>query len=205
MIQQINRRINLTEEQEGYINSLRPFTPETWNSQTNDMQLLKRSIRSQLDTIQTNKCAYCVLELKETSEDEIEHIAPKGRLRNNNPLYPEFTFEKENLVLACHRCNCSRKKTFNTIEVYNQSYHLCTFRIVHPYYDDPTLHFSWVENLTEIIIIGLTPKGRESIRLFGLDTEQQSTARAKLRNYERIIGLSDENRMLIERILDFKN
>lgn len=201
MIKKLENPIVYSEEQVIYLNTLKPFQTGTWEDiQTNNMKAIKLVIKSHLDFIQEKKCAYCGLNLYETSDPEIEHIAPKGKI-GTQLLYPQFTFTEENLVLACHRCNCTRKKTYDSISVCTTQYNNCTFRIVHPYFDTPEEHLKWAGNDTQIVIIGLTDKGKETISLFGLASEEHSSARAKQVVFEH---LSSEDRALIKRILEFK-
>jgi uncharacterized protein (TIGR02646 family) len=190
-----------TLEENGYLNSLKPFQTNTWDSiSTIEINQIKLHIKNHLNQIQVKKCAYCGLTLYETSDPEIEHIAPKGK-RGNRTLYPQFSFTEQNLVLACHRCNCSRKRTYDSVVVCNSNYTDCIFKIVHPYFDDPIEHFDWADDDTKVVITGKSIKGNESITLFGLDSEEHSIARAKQIVFEH---LSQEDEALIKRILDYK-
>lgn len=144
-----------------------------WNKPSTRTKTLKAKIRQLLDAYQSH-CAYCGLELGGTSAGAIEHIAPKGRNR-----HPEFTFEAENLVLACDFCNGSKKKfQKETIAVKNIIYNQCHFLIVHPYYDIPDNHYSWVDNVSRIVIQSSTPKATASIKMFELDSPKMTKFRA---------------------------
>jgi uncharacterized protein (TIGR02646 family) len=201
MINRLIGSIEFSANQIEYLDSLKPYCSGYWDIQTHQMKDVKNKINSDLNVIQeNNKCAYCGLELNETCGPEIDHIAPKGKKRDGTILYPQFMFEPKNLALACHRCNFENKKIYDSIQTFNDNYAECSFKIVHPYFDDPLQHLDWVDNRTKILIIGLSDKGRETIKLFKLDEEQQSTARAKLKIYERFY---DEQKQLIKDILNF--
>ena len=58
--------------------------------------------------------------------------------------------------------------------------HKCTFKIVHPYFDDPKEHYKWVQSKQCILIQSNnnSEKAKTSIRLFGLDSIYHSEERA---------------------------
>jgi hypothetical protein len=106
-----------------------------------------------------------------------DHIAPKN-------TYPKWTFRPENLVLACYACNTDRKKQYDPISVRHRKYRRCKFRIVHPYFDRPNAHLDFgIGGPLEILIAGITDKGKETIKLFNL----MSPERAKQRASEALI------------------
>ena len=140
----------------------------------------KSSLKVQLLSIQDNKCAYCGLPFGETGKTEIEHFAPKGGVVR--PKHPEFAFTIENLVLACNLCNSPVKKgIFDTIEIKDPIYRNCTFKIVHPHLDDHSLHYEWPAGADSVLIRGISDQGRESIRLFKLDSIHHTEARTRLK------------------------
>lgn len=180
LIRKIEKSIVYSNDELQYINTLKPFEGKKWEIRNDQMVSLKESIRRQLKLNQNGKCAYCGLALERTSNSEIEHIAPKGVLRNGTVLHPEFMFTEKNLVFACHYCNSILKKgTFDTIKVKNSDYESCTFKIVHPYFDNPDEHYSWVATNDAILIKAKSAKAAISIRLFKLDSPEQSEARAE--------------------------
>ena len=132
--------------------------------------------------IQDGKCAYCELPLQ-SRNPEIDHIAPKGGKRRT--LHPECTFLPFNLVYSCHNCNstiCKGQK--NTVLSKNgkHNYRKWTFKIVHPYIDDPMDYFevpvssSGERRAYPIIKKGIDRehknKAKETIKMFGLDGEK---------------------------------
>ncbi|NMM65234.1 hypothetical protein HBE96_21865 [Clostridium sp. P21] len=179
-IPKIENCIVYSKDEVDYINTLKPFEGKKWNIVNDKMTSLKKNIRIQLKSNQNGKCAYCGLSLERTSNSEIEHIAPKGKLRNGTVLHPEFMFTERNLAFACHYCNSILKKgTFDTIKLKNSNYEKCEFKIVHPYFDNPDEHYSWVNTKEAILIKAKSTEATLSISLFGLDTIEQSEARAE--------------------------
>jgi len=90
--------------------------------------------------------------------------------------YAEWTYEPLNLVLACAECNSGLKRSyFPLITPPPSDYAECSFTIVHPYLDtDRDLHFAggYLGGTSRPEPIkGLTPAGRETIRVFGLFAE----------------------------------
>jgi uncharacterized protein (TIGR02646 family) len=178
MINQIKGRVRYVKRHKKYLRKLRPWVGGNWELKDDNLVLIKRYIRIFLTKLQDNKCAYCGLPFEETSNSEIEHIAPKG-------YNPQFTFTPFNLALACHLCNGFFKKgRKQTITSLNTNYQKCVFLIVHPYFDDPEDHFDWIPNGHKIIISNKTPKGDESIKMFKLDNSAHNEARGRLAYYE---------------------
>jgi uncharacterized protein (TIGR02646 family) len=176
-----------------------------WNSQRNCITQLKSIMHIYFDTHQNQKCCYCGLLYDRTGRGEIDHIAPKG-----TGHYPEFSFSANNLVKACQLCNSSTMKhVYNSIESYSDYYNDCDFKIVHPYLDDHNDHYRWdygIMNIT-ISINNNSEKAKESIRIFELDSEKRTKARAQQKNQERIeaafnITVNIKNR--IKAILKFR-
>jgi len=191
---------NYTLQELAMINALLPFTGDSWNR----VKHITRQIREHLITEQNDECAYCGLPLKETSRPEVDHIAAR---KVDDARYPEFTFEPQNLAVACSYCNGSScKGDKNTIDTYHAQYRNCTFTIVHPYLDDTNLHLSFERNNDSQIIRGLSPRGIETIRMFKLDSAEKSEARVKKIKQEQFKNARRKHprlATLIERALEF--
>lgn len=205
MINQLFQTFTLTTLQQAHLDGML-FSRDNWESGTNAIAEIKESIGSQLRSFQNGICCYCGLKYDETGRGEIEHIAPK---KGRSGEYPEFSFFNQNLAMACQLCNSSTMKgEYNSIDVYNSNYSDCTFKIVHPYLDDHTLHYSWNFGVLRIVITGISNKGRESIRLFKLAEEHRTTARAKQRNFDRLVAFYNLPQNTISRIkaaINFRN
>lgn len=185
MIQKIEGRIKFSREIKKYIKGLYPLRGGEWDSSDELNKKIKTFIKKQLTKYQDNKCAYCGLPLNETSRIEIEHIAPKGG--TIRPQYPQYAYTVTNLVLACSFCNGSSKKgTFNTIDILHPScYKNCTFKIVHPYYDNPEEHLEFSVEKNKVIVSYKTIKGEKTIEIFDLNSESHCMARAKQLLYDK--------------------
>jgi uncharacterized protein (TIGR02646 family) len=183
MIQRINQTFNLSQAQDQFLQNNQPFGQGDWG-RLKTRHGIYNSIFNQLHTIQQGKCCYCGLKYNTTGRAEVEHIAPHS---SRERACPEFSFTKENLALSCQFCNSSSKKgEYDPIVNYSPNHMQCTFRIVHPHFDEPNIHYGWNNRFFEVLISGKTPKGRESIRLFELASEEHTEARAEQRNLEKL-------------------
>jgi uncharacterized protein (TIGR02646 family) len=201
MIQQLPFVLHLTEHR-------RLVAKKPWKKKWDDDDIadIKAKIRTQLIASQ-NCCAYCGLPFKGTKDKQIEHIAPKAKFRQ-----PQFTFTLQNLVLSCVYCNTLIVKGSKpTVELpANRSYKKCNFLIVHPYFDDPDIYFEWTDAGDKILVQvrNNESKGRESIKMFELDSEGMSEMRAAISNIAKMkiakpISAADE--ILVEDTLDNTN
>jgi uncharacterized protein (TIGR02646 family) len=193
-INKYNHKLKYPKRYIKVVRFLKPLVGNEWDCKAGDFRKkkfgiasrrneLKDVIRQQLETLQGDECAFCGLSLK-SRVAQIEHIAPKG-----SELYPQFMFEKKNLILACSLCNGFEKKsTFDTIESLDVNYSKCTFKIVHPYFDDPDDHLEYItlpgSTLAYLIQVkeknGIkSPKGEQTISLFELDSSAMTEERYK--------------------------
>lgn len=78
-----------------------------------------KEIKDMLLESSNNKCAFCESVPSESSYVEIEHFAPKS-------IYPARTFDWNNLLPSCKRCNLGKL----ALDTVNKP-------IVNPYLDDP--------------------------------------------------------------------
>jgi len=189
-LEQKQFRIEYTIEQESFIARMPTLVGKEWDKGKDRLDYslwkhgdgvkidaLKAHISEELNKKQEPYCAYCGMRLNLTSNDQIEHIAPKGPNR-----YSRFMFEKSNLILACSLCNGFEKKekkeNMNTISKLNAVYENCQFNIVHPYFDNPEVHLDLGDPLhKKITIKSITLKGQKSITVFKLDEEPQTNER----------------------------
>ncbi|MCF6279722.1 MAG: hypothetical protein L3J14_05180 [Flavobacteriaceae bacterium] len=164
-------------------------TANNWGSQTNCIKDLKKNINVHFDNHQNEKCCYCGLLYDRTGRGEIEHIVPK-----ENAKYPQFSYTPNNLAKACQLCNSSSMKhTFDSVSQLNPVYEQCEFNIVHPYLDNHLYHYKWSYGIRRVLIAvnNDSDKARESIRIFELDSEKRTRARAIERNQEMLDDLYD--------------
>ena len=164
---------------------LKPFSGGDWDSKDPRVKKFKGKMNIILRSIQGNCCAYCGLDLDETSAPELEHIAPKGGPKQ--PKHVELAFTPYNLCLACSLCNGFSKKGKNeTINKKDINYKKCEFAIAHPHFDDPDEHFAWVVQDKKILIQQKSLKGKRSIELFELASDVMTEARTKKYVYEKM-------------------
>lgn len=203
MITQLPFVLHLTVAEHRQLVTHKPWKGK-WDSDDAAIVSIKAKIRAQLIANQ-NCCAYCGLPFKGEKDKQIEHIAPKAKFRQ-----PEFTFTLQNLVLSCVYCNNLIVKGSKPTVVIpaHRSYKKCTFLIVHPYFDNPDIHYDWADNGDKILIQvrNNSDKGRASIKMFELDSEGMSEMRAAISSIAKLkvakpISVDDET--LINNTLDY--
>jgi hypothetical protein len=119
---------------------------------------------------QHRRCAYCCLPvgvIDERRPHSLDHIAPKG-----DRFYPQFTFERFNIVVACSACNERLKNRSDTVSVIAANYAQCVFNIVHPYFDnvDDHINGSYLGGASEVSVPqALSSRGAKTVELFALD------------------------------------
>ncbi|WP_177733461.1 HNH endonuclease family protein [Flavobacterium inviolabile] len=193
-IRQYHFTIRLPRKYTKIINYLKPLQGNEWDCKVSELRKkkygtgarrdeLKGLIRTHLEKRQGHHCAFCGLDLR-TRGAQIEHIAPKAAR-----LYPQFMWESKNLILACPLCNgFTKKSTYDSIDILDAQYRNCTFKIVHPYFDDPNMHFEYVTHpntglafLIKARLIKGVPsaQGAKSIELFGLKEPEMTEERYK--------------------------
>lgn len=133
---------------------------------------LKHNIKDYLLRKQFLRCYYCEGEFYKNrtgvGEPTIDHIADKG-------TYPLFLYTPKNLVLACKECNGFNKKGTENVISENSSttdYNIFTsqdFIIIHPYLDRKENHMEYIEHANIWRVVNNSPKGKETIRMFGLN------------------------------------
>jgi uncharacterized protein (TIGR02646 family) len=176
-----------------------------WDSKTNCIEQIKADLNNHFDFHQGEKCCYCGLLYDRTGRGEIEHIAPKGK-----KLYPQFCFTSNNLAKSCQLCNSSSMKhTYDSVLTLAPNYDQCVFKIVHPYLDDHSQHYSWKYGIGKVVISinNNSPKAEESIRLFELDSVKRTRARASQRNQEtldHIYNITNAIKNRIKSVLTFR-
>jgi uncharacterized protein (TIGR02646 family) len=152
-----------------YIESLLPHRASQWDLQTNEMKAYKKELLDKLKEIQNNRCVYCGLGLERKSVDR-EHFVHKAAKRG----YEEFIFVPENLFASCEFCNRKLKNQLNVIDVYDENYDHCTFKIVHPFIDSSSDFISFLPSNDHPFKVLPTDndcgKGRRAIEIFELDT-----------------------------------
>ena len=141
-----------------------------WESRRKVVKEFKKTLKKKFKKNQNNTCAYCELPF-DIDYPELDHIAPKS-------LYSDETFNTQNLVNACHRCNGFYHKGYiDTVDNSNGSYNNWDFNIVHPYFDDPQDYYEYSESDNSTFRIkvkaGLSPqmdkKAQNTLDIFALN------------------------------------
>ena len=200
MIDHKLNEITITEAIQQAVNAYN--IPGGWDVKEDCVSQFKEEIKTKLLQNQGGKCAYCGLPLKDRSP-EIDHIAPKGGKVHR--LHPECTFLSINLVYACHHCNStSCKGQKDTVKNKNGDYNQWSFKLVHPYLDDPAEFFetSVLGTIMSLPKKGLSQndprreKAQYTIDMFGLAEEATLNELAKQifldRNPDRINAIIRE-------------
>ena len=147
-----------------------------WNKQTNKIKLFKHKLKIELNKNQNGRCVYCERLLVENCP-EIEHIAPKS-------IYPEVQFDLRNLAYACHRCNFPpHKADEDIVENKEGTYSNWSFKIVHPYFDNPADYFEtgrkWYIEIKSSATEKEKEKARRTIEMFELNKSSMIEERIK--------------------------
>ena len=132
------------------------------------------AVRDGLIKSSHGKCAFCECKPSEGGNVEIEHFKPKSE-------YPEFTFEWDNFLPSCRKCNSS-KGTHDTV----------SDPIINPYDIDP-------ENVFQFVDIEIKPSNSDTkkiaektIEVCGLNTLRLWKPRAEILLSLRIFSKSIE-------------
>lgn len=103
------------------------------------------------------RCVYC----EDSRGTDIDHHRPKS-------AYPNFAFVWSNYFLACSHCNSNEKRTEFPLNA------LGLPLLIDPVCDDPFTHLVFVEKTG--YVIGITPQGMATEKVFGLNRRQELTA-----------------------------
>lgn len=145
-----------------------------WPRATNAVKAFKRAVKQHGMAVQNAKCVWCESKVGFSGRRSAhrDHIAPKD-------LYSAWTFEPYNLALSCEYCNGFEvKKDLDTIAVLAPAYADSQFHIVHPYFDNPEEHISFVQEEARIVMKSLSPKGIWTINKMRLDSPSATANRA---------------------------
>lgn len=148
-----------------------------------------KGIKKALAESSHDKCAFCECKPGESGNIEVEHFAPKSR-------YPDKTFEWDNLLPVCRKCN-EAKSDFDTVEE----------PIIDPSKIDPETILTY--NCLRICPISGTEyeKGVETtIEVCNLNSNRLYKARAQLMQSltEYADGLEDKIELIAEADTDRK-
>jgi uncharacterized protein (TIGR02646 family) len=145
---------------------------KAWGYSKGPAKQFKDVLTTHLITEQDRRCAFCTVRLP-PKRNHRDHIAPKGH-------HPQFTFVPSNLVLACYHCNSVYKLEIDTISHLDMDYEHCEFTIVHPYFDEPSKHITFVGGINKLLVqvVKRSKKGAATINMFKLDDPETTKRRA---------------------------
>jgi uncharacterized protein (TIGR02646 family) len=153
-----------------FLESIKPWSKEKWSEsfgtaeQNATRNAIKVKIKTDLEDIQDNYCAFCGLDLELAFEVHREHIAPQYK-------HPHYIFEPENLVLSCNFCNMHKGKKI-TVRNDTTVYTTTTFKILHPHRDNLNEYLACDYQNRELIFTIVGPehdKTQATIKCVGLD------------------------------------
>lgn len=120
-----------------------------WDSKRNKaFAEIKEKLLSMASGIE--RCMYC----EDSAGTDIEHFWPKSD-------YPSKAFQWENYLLSCSACNSNYKRTEFPLDGSDQPL------LINPVEEDPRQHIAFSPSTGKYS--DLTPKGSESIRVYGLN------------------------------------
>lgn len=180
------KKIRFSKIEQKVIDGLKPFIGGEWEGEIkatsttkkSERDKVKKKLKTKLIKIQGKYCIYCgIHEDYCGSKLQREHIAPKGKKH-----YPNFVFEPENLCLACYKCNIELKGQKDVASGEKSIYKKNKFSIIHPYFDnfDDHIELKFVNGQVLIKRKPYSRKGKQTIKLFELDSPQRTVLRSGL-------------------------
>ena len=116
-----------------------------------------------------SKCMYCESKVGHVSYEHIEHIKPKSK-------YPEFTYEWDNLGLACPVCNMKKSDNYDP-----------DLLILNPYIEDPSNFLCAMGPY----ILGMPGEDRGFLTVTQLDLNRVGLIEQRLERIQAIMQLID--------------
>ena len=145
-----------------------------------------KSVKDVLLKAQRKKCCYCESKFSPTSYGAVEHFRPKRGVKQKqgqSQLYPGYywlTYDWDNLLVSCERCNTSYKGNLFPLAVQKRrarNHHddITEERplFVNPAQEDPRRHIRFRGE----VAIPVTNRGRETIQGMGLWRDDLEEAR----------------------------
>ena len=157
------------------------------------------TVRTALVAAHHEKCCYCETIFRQGYSGAVEHFRPKGTARQARgqprlrPGYYWLAYKWDNLLFACGECNTAKSDLFPLANGNERARnHHDDTAVERPLLIDPSLG-----NPREDIRFrrdapyGVTPRGRESIKVLNLDRLPLTEDRLKTLDYLRVLrGLS---------------
>lgn len=138
--------------------------------------LTKKAIKDHYLKVQNYTCCFCRqrIVVKHNRGWDTEHIISRSS-------YPKFMFHPQNLCVACIDCNVeksSKNVLVTSKKITKFPAKSSCYLIVHPHFDNYDDHI-------KVIVAGqlykwITPKGRETLNVYGLDRFLKVAERSQL-------------------------
>lgn len=141
----------------------------------------KPYVKKALQDLFHNKCAYCESKILHIDYPHIEHYRPKSENK-----YPHLTFDWQNLLLACAKCNGKEHKGNKfPLEEGDENRPL----LINPCEDDPAQHLYFEQ--ARLAPLAESKRGAQTIELLGLNRDELWDRRRNLlHKIDCIIALS---------------
>ncbi|NOQ25583.1 MAG: TIGR02646 family protein [Bacteroidales bacterium] len=178
-MKQINKK-----EPDFYAKYLKKESPTEWKTLS---QAIGSNVREHiLDIEQNNQCAYTEIALDHNSRNShIDHFKKRA-------LFPEETFNWNNLLVSCNRENYGAK--YKDKHIHKQDYN----NILNPTIDNPSsfFHYSFTGNIGEKTIDKINgERVANTISLFGLNNkslvERRATIAEQVKIYSNQLSLPE--------------
>lgn len=160
-----------------------------------DRNALKTKIKEFVRNGQNGFCYYCGISFilrngeRGVRGAQRDHIAAKSD-------YKRFTFEPQNIILACAKCNSTDYKgKLPTVEKEARKYHRFKFLIVHPYLDKLSSHLR-LQPDGRLELVRNSKKGKATKDMFGLDETFEVELRAVCQLYDEL-GVNNSTELRI--------
>ena len=157
----------LKQKEQGWLAALRRVVTKTEKENAAD-RYQHPEIKAALKAMFHSKCAYCESYIEHVSDSHIEHYRPKSK-------FPDLTFDWENLLLSCGKCNSTKYKGDRFPETSAGGPY------INPCTDLPGDHFQFVYDVKAKLasVYGKTERGETTETGLGLNRPDLRTYRSK--------------------------
>lgn len=134
-------------------------------------------IKTQLELMFSEKCAYCESLINVVTVGHIEHFRPKSRFLG-------LTFAWNNLLLSCPKCNDKQHKGVKFPSIFAGG------PLIDPSVEEPMIHFNFIYNriTDQALVAPKTTRGQITAQVFGLN-RRKALLRARSKSIKRLLAL----------------
>lgn len=146
------------------------------------------TVKKQLIDDQKEKCCFCEAKFIATSYGDVEHFRPKKAYKKGNKLiYPGYywlSYDWNNLLFSCEKCNRSFKKNefplldeTTRIKNHNDTVSLVYEKhtLINPITENPEIYIKFNQHIP--IEDDDNERGKTSIKAYGIDREELNVER----------------------------